>query len=368
MASSLTQTINQATGTFASLKLTGEGNPPESASAQAPTGDAGPKYPRYFPLFKMDEKFPPLEKFEHSDAGLRADPAKPHLFAGGAVERVLSPYIGSEIHGLQLSQLGPEGLDELALHVAQRKLVLLRDQDFKDIGPERQLAIGKHFGPVHSHPTSGNIEGFSEFHVVYRDIDNNRFNDLRESERINHTSWHSDITYELQPPGTTIFFILEQPQAGGDTLFASTVEAYERLSPAFKKILEGLQAVHSGVEQANYSISENGPVRRAPVETVHPVVRVHPVTGEKALFVNESFTKRIVGFKVEESECLLKFLYDHIAKGADFQMRASYEPGTVVLWDNRVTVHSATPDFSWSERRHAVRLTPQAEVPVPATA
>ena len=92
------------------------------------------------------------------------------------------------------------------------------------------------------------------------------------------------------------------------------------------------------------------------------------MTGEKALYVNQGFTRRIVGFKEEESEYLLKFLFDHVSKGADYQIRAPYEPGTLVVWDNRITVHSATGDFPQEQRRHAVRLTPQAEVPIPATA
>jgi sulfonate dioxygenase len=172
--------------------------------------------------------------------------------------------------------------------------------------------------------------------------------------RINHTSWHSDVvstipayvykttyflaiqSYEKQTPGTTLFTMLEQPPLGGDTIFASQVEAYNRLSDEFKKRLVGLRAVHSAVEQADFSRRENGPVRREPVETEvytsslglrygthmlgqHPLVRVHPVTGEKALYVNQGFTRRIVGFKLEESEYLLKFLFDHISKGADFQ-------------------------------------------------
>lgn len=144
--------------------------------------------------------------------------------------------------------------------------------------------------------------------------------------------------------------------------------------------------MHSAVPQAEHSRKRGGPVRREPVESEHPIVRQHPVTGEKALYVNPGFTKRIVGFKDEESEFLLKFLFDHIAKGADFQIRATYEPGTVVVWvcsslpdsqfsvlliliasqDNRLTVHSATDDYSDTQRRHAVRLTPQAEVPIPA--
>ena len=98
----------------------------------------------------------------------------------------------------------------------------------------------------------------------------------------------------------------------------------------------------------------------------HPIVRVHPVTGEKALFINPGFTRRIAGFKEEESRALLDFLIDHITKGADFQIRARYEPGTVVVWDNRVTAHSANPDFNPFFRRHCVRLTPQAEAPIAA--
>ena len=90
--------------------------------------------------------------------------------------------------------------------------------------------------------------------------------------------------------------------------------------------------MHSAVEQAEYSRKRGGPVRREPVESEHPLVRVHPVTGEKALYVNQGFTRRIVGFKQEESDWLLKFLFDHIEKGSDFQVRASYEPGTVAIW------------------------------------
>ncbi|KAG6843752.1 hypothetical protein H0H93_000243, partial [Arthromyces matolae] len=131
------------------------------------------------------------------------------------------------------------------------------------------------------------------------------------------------------------------PEVGGNTLFASQVEAYNRLSPEFKKRLEGLRAVHSAVPQAEHSRQRGGPVRREPVETEHPLVRVHPATGEKALYVNQGFTKRIVGFKTEESEWLLKFLFDHVAKGADFQIRAPYNAGTVVVWDNRVTAYAS---------------------------
>ncbi|PPQ74234.1 hypothetical protein CVT24_001105 [Panaeolus cyanescens] len=331
--------------------------------------DKGPAYPFYFPYFDVNEKFPPTELFEHSDPGLRADPKKPHLLTPNVTTRNISPYLGTEVTGVQLTELTKEGLDELALYVAERKVVIFRDQNFKDIGPDAQIEFAKHFGPIQRHPTSGNVKGYPEFHVVYRDAAHDRFREYAGANRANHTSWHSDVSYEKQPPGTTFFFILDQPEnGGGDTLFLSRVEAYKRLSPEFQKRLEGLRAVHSAVYQAEFSRKRNGPVRREPIETEHPLVRVHPVTGEKALYVNQGFTKSIVGFKDEESEYLLKFLFDHLSKGADFQIRARYEPGTVVVWDNRVTAHSATPDYASNFRRHAVRLTPQAEVPVEAKA
>jgi sulfonate dioxygenase len=107
--------------------------------------------------------------------------------------------------------------------------------------------------------------------------------------------------------------------------------AYERLSPAFRQRLHGLKAVHSGHEQAASARARKSVVRREPVSNVHPIVRTHPVTGEKSLYVNPQFTRRIVGFKKEESDMLLKFLYDHIALCADLQARMKWEAGTVIV-------------------------------------
>ncbi|THU96666.1 TauD-domain-containing protein [Dendrothele bispora CBS 962.96] len=335
--------------------------------AKAAVKDAnGPSYPFYYPYFDAEEKFPPKEIFEFIDPGSRADPAKPHLLTANVTTKDISPYIGTEVTGVQISELSKDGLDELALYTAERQLLIFRDQDFKDLGADRQIEIAKHFGPLDRHFTAGNVKGYPEFVVVYRDADDDRFRGFVGSNKTNGTKWHSDVSYEQQPPGTTFFFILDQPETGGDTLFLSQVEAYKRLSPEFQKRLEGLRAVHSAVQYGEFSRKRRGPLRREPVETEHPLVRVHPVTGEKALYVNPTFTTRIVGYKDEESEYLLKFLFDHMTKGADFQIRASYRPGTVVVWDNRLTAHSATGDFDNSIRRHAVRLTPLAEVPIPA--
>src|SRR5258705_10534996 len=113
----------------------------------------------------MYEKFPPMEIFKFSDVDLRADPAKPLLLTTGETKWDLSPYIGTELRGMQASQLSTAGLDELALLAAQRKMLVCRNQDFKDIGPERQVTIARHFGPIQRHPTSGNIKGYPESHV-----------------------------------------------------------------------------------------------------------------------------------------------------------------------------------------------------------
>jgi len=159
-------------------------------------------------------------------------------------------------------------------------------------------------------------------------------------------------------------YILDVPEVGGDTLFVNQVEAYNRLSDGFKERLHGLKATHSGIEQVDASRAKGGAVRREPVISEHPLVRTHPVTGEKALYVNPQFTRSIVGYKQEESDALLKFLYDHIAYGSDFQMRARWEEKTVVVWDNRVTSHSALLDWKAGPRRHLARIAAQAEAPI----
>jgi len=140
-------------------------------------------------------------------------------------------------------------------------------------------------------------------------------------------------------------------------------EAYNRLSPSFRERLHGLKAIHSGHEQAAAARARDSVVRREPIATAHPLVRTHPATGEKALFVNQQFVRQIEGFKKEESDYLLKFLYDHVAFSQDLQCRVKWAPGTVVVWDNRVTAHTAILDWQDGQRRHLARLTPQAERP-----
>jgi len=354
-------TVETATQTGDTLILHAENN--------LKAEDTAYKYAHLLPSFTQDN-YPPLVPFEHVDPGFRAlKHSDPRAFLKDAISVIeLTPDLGTEIRGIRLRDLDSDGRDQLALEVARRGLMVFRDQaDFIDQGPEAYLEWGHHFGRLHIHPTTGHPKGYPQIHLVYKDANSN-FNSVVD-DSITTTVWHSDVSYELQPPGLTTFFLLSQPPTGGDTLFTSQVSILKKLSPSFVGFLRTLSAVHSGVEQANYSRSGKmgGVVRREPVEHIHPVVRRHPVTGEEALYVNREFTRHIVGLKREESETILKFLYDHIEKSGDLQARVKWEPGTVVLWDNRVTAHSAMVNYGDSgERRHGARITPQAERPIPA--
>lgn len=322
-------------------------------------------FPEFLPTWNPNEKYQPLKFFKHKDPGLRADPELPNLFPkdGQTAQKRITPKMGTEVRGVQLSQLDSKGKDELALFVAQRGVVVFRDQDFASYGPQFAVEYGSHFGRLHIHPTSGAPLKHPELHITYRRADPNEFERVF-SQRTNAISWHSDVSYELQPPGTTFFSVLEGPDSGGDTIFADTEEAYNRLSPEFKKRLSNLNVLHSSDEQAANSRGQGGIERRKPVSNIHPLIRTHPVTGRKNIFLNKPFARRIVELKQEESDYLLNFLYNHIEQAHDLQLRASWEPRTVVVWDNRRVVHSAVIDWDSPVSRHAFRITPQAERPV----
>ncbi|KAH8882619.1 TauD-domain-containing protein [Thozetella sp. PMI_491] len=349
------------TATVGDYKVIG-GNDLDKEAEEGKKGFEAAKYPHYLPTWNKEEKYPPLEPFEHTEHGKDADPTYPDLLPAGVQTVHLTPTTGSEVRGIQLSKLSNAGKDQLARFVAERKVVAFRDQDFKDQSIQDALDFGGYFGRHHIHPTSGAPAGYPEVHLVHRGAGDSRINEFFQT-RLSSVAWHSDVSYEEQPPGTTFLYVFDKPETGGDTLFANAVEAYNRLSPLFQERLHGLKATHSGIEQANASIGRGGIKRREPAVHAHPIVRTHPVTGEKALYVNPQFTRDIVGLKKEESDAILKFLYDHLAYGADFHVRVKWEEGTVVVWDNRVTQHSALSDWNTGARRHLARITPQAEHP-----
>ncbi|KAJ5394826.1 uncharacterized protein N7487_009129 [Penicillium crustosum] len=313
----------------------------------------GPLYPDYLPFYDPLEKVEMVGPFEHDDPGHRADPSFPNLLEKATNVLELSPHCGTELQGVQI----------------ERGCLVFRNQDFTDLGFEKQKEIASHFGPLHKHgwmPHPKN--GPEEFVIVYDSKDDLR---IRKSwARKSPIQFHVDQSPETQPPGATFFCMLESPPgAGGDTIISNMTRAFDRLSPSFRKRLEGLKAVHTTANPIMREIRDNGAesvLRRPITRTIHPVVVVHPVTKKKALFVNSSYTQSIVGWDEEESDYMLKFLFDHINRGHDFCCRVRYEPGTVVIWDQRVTQHSQTLDYSAGSRRHAFRLTPLANVPIPS--
>ncbi|KAI1257242.1 hypothetical protein MGN70_000282 [Eutypa lata] len=323
------------------------------------------KYASYLPHY-VPGKQPPLEEFQHTDVGLRADPEKKALLsAPGATFDEITPAVGTEVRGLQLSSLTSAQRDELALLAAERGVLVFKDQDFPDIGKDRQREFGAHFGPLHIHQMGGQVKDYPELLPVYRDFTAGAV-DQEIKNNVSSIKWHTDMSYEINGMGTTIFFCLATPKSGGDTLYLSTTAAYENLSEDYRKRLHGLYATHSGFDQAHVSDHKERYIRE-PIETVHPVIRTHPVTKKNSLYVNRLYTRRIQGYKEEESSNLLNFLYNHIEHGQDWHIRVHWTPGTVVVYDNRVTQHSALRDFKVKEgetKRHMLRITPQAERPL----
>jgi sulfonate dioxygenase len=185
------------------------------------------KYPHYLPYWD-DVKYPPLEPFEHIEHGLQANSSFSNLLSGAQVKE-LTGNIGAEVTGVQLSKLSNAGKDELARFVAEKKVVAFRTQDFADLPIQDALDYAEYYGPSHIHPASGAPKGYPGVHLVHRSALDTTAQDFFQ-ERTNSITWHSDVSYEIQPPGTTFLYVLDGPSAGGDTLFANMAVGFVGLS------------------------------------------------------------------------------------------------------------------------------------------
>ena len=163
--------------------------------------------------------------------------------------------------------------------------------------------------------------------------------------------------------GFTSLKVITAPSTGGDTIWSNSQAVLSSFSPNFIKYLEGLSALHSSDHQKQRALNAGTYIRRPQTDYIHPVVRVHPVTGIKGLYVNPSYTRRIVGVPQHESDSILRMIWKQIADCPDMQVRVHWDKDTVVYWDNRLTWHTATGDY-FPERRHGLRATPMAEVPM----
>ena len=262
----------------------------------------------------------------------------------------LTPAIGAEIQGVDLSQpLDERTFKEIHDVLVDTGVIFFRDQH---LTPEQQKAFGRLFGELVAHPAApAGVEGHPEILVIHAD---------EHSKRIAGEDWHSDVSCDPTPPMGSVLYMHELPPVGGDTLFASMYAAYDALSEPMKRLLEPLTAIHDGehVYRGRYGVKDAGKVFP---RAEHPVIRTHPVSGKKALFVNRVFTTRIAQLKRPESDALLQFLFRHV-ETPEFQCRFRWQVNSVAFWDNRCVQHHAMWDY-YPQRRHGHRVTIKGDVP-----
>ena len=257
----------------------------------------------------------------------------------------LTPIIGAEIAGVNLAgSISNRQMDEIHRALAENSVIFFRDQQMT---PEQHLAFGRNFGELHIHPAAPHSPGMDELLIIHAD---------KDSPRANGEGWHSDVSCDPEPPMGSILYIKTCPPKGGDTLFASMYAAYEALSDRMKTYLDSMVAEHDGEENyrgtyKNFGVEDKAVYPKAE----HPVVRTHPVTGKKALYVNRGFTRRLLGVPRDESYAILSYLYAH-SESPLFQCRFRWAENSVAFWDNRCVQHRAMWDY-WPNTRSGFRVT-----------
>lgn len=266
----------------------------------------------------------------------------------------LSGAIGSVIHGLDVRTIDDATVAAIRQVWLDRKVVFFPAQH---LDPDEHIAFASRFGqPTEGHPVIPGVEGHPEvFEIDYtatREL-YAAYGDV--STRYSGVSWHTDVTFVARPPLGSILRAVEVPAAGGDTEFSNQEAAFEALSPALQGFLSTLTAVHDGTAQFQGVFDLVGEGRwegetlRKLEPTTHPVIRTHPETGRRSLFVNPGFTKHIVELERAESDALLAFLYAHSVR-PEFTVRYHWGAGDIGFWDNRATQHSVVGDFGTAHR------------------
>jgi taurine dioxygenase len=269
----------------------------------------------------------------------------------------LAPGFVAEISGLDLSRPLSEGtVVKLRARLLRHKLLLFRGQS---LTPRQQRDFALRFGALHTHPLIENDAEQPEIIVL----------DFGSERRLEDSTWHTDVTFIETPPLGSILHGVIIPEVGGDTIFTDLGAAYAELSAPLKTLLQTLHAQHDFAKSfrrdefptADYGAKWDRTRDTHPVVS-HPVVRTHPETGERGLFVNEGFTLAIEGLKADESDALLGLLFQHTRK-PEFTYRHRWRAGDVLFWDNRITQHYAVADY-WPRRRRMHRATIIGDRPV----
>jgi taurine dioxygenase len=270
------------------------------------------------------------------------------------VER-LGAKLGAEVHGLDLKNvLDPATFQALEGALIEHKVIVLRNQQ---LTTEQHVSISRLFGELEVHPMRPQGD-FPEILV----LDNHKDNPVLSTD-----VWHSDTTFRRNPTKYTILRCQIMPKLGGNTLFADMEAAYDGLSTTFRKMIDGLEAVHDFQNfRVLFKNTEEDQAKLRKMEELfpnpsHPVVRTHPVTGRKCIYVNPQFTVRIEGLKPTEGSAILQVLYAQVHV-PEYQFRVRWAPGTIVFWDNRSVQHYAVNDY-YPERRRMERTAVVGDVP-----
>ena len=279
--------------------------------------------------------------------------AVPHL--SHVTVTPVQPLIGAEISGIEIAKASAAELDLIHKALLRYKVIFFRDQH---LSRAQHVAFGRYFGELEVHPLSAHPE-----HPEMLVLDS--IGGLKEGRQAPAADfWHSDTTFRETPSAASILMGYVIPPLGGDTLWCNTVAVYEGLDDALKERIETLQAVHSGLvsfgrhldtEEKRAAFLERHPPQ------VHPVVRIHPETGERILNVNSGFTTHILGVSEDESHALLARLFDEI-KRPEYQVRFRWQPRSIAFWDNRSTQHYGVADYTGP--RHLERVTVVGDRPV----
>lgn len=281
----------------------------------------------------------------------------------------LSGWTGALIDGVDISaplSLSDRDVIRAALH--KWKVVFFRDQQLDHAA---QIAFGAQFGDVTpAHPYEGDSApaGFPQIHTVSPAAYDRRYgSEYRHKENWNGPNWHADVTPLINPPAHSILRAEVVPPYGGDTLFTNVAAVYQGLSPLVRGFIDGLRAEHRfgatlAFERSAEKIGEL--VRGKPLASIHPVVRVHPETHERVVYVNQFFTKEIVDLSLRESRHVLDLLFEQISR-PEYSVRFKWEPGSVAFWDNRATLHLAPRDFEHLDHERVLhRITLVGDIPV----
>jgi taurine dioxygenase len=250
----------------------------------------------------------------------------------------LTGALGAEVSGVQLSELDDETVAELHDAWLEHKVLFFRDQE---LTRDEHVAYGRRWGSLEQHPFVKNESEHPE--IVVLESTPERF--------IAAEQWHTDVTWRECPSLGSILRGVVIPPVGGDTCWANMELAYDQLSDRVKEKIDGKRAVHSFVKVFGFRLSEEDREKKREEfpDQLHPVVRTHPETGRRSLYVNRPFTMHIEDMEPDESERVLEVLYRQ-ATVPQFQCRFRWQPGSVAQWDNRCTQHYAVPDFAGHHR------------------